>query len=228
MADLAENLKRVRERMEKSARKAGREPGDVQLVAVTKTVSPERLREAVSLGLAVFGENKVQEALPKIEALKDVEWHFIGHLQTNKAGKAAGNFRLIHSVDSIGLAEVLDRKAGELDKTLDILCEVKLSPEATKFGLEPAEFEKFLEALIGLKRLRCRGVMAMAPLTKDKDTARRVFRQARALWERHVIGFCGQPVLSMGMSDDFEAAIEEGATLVRIGRAIFGPQEKNT
>jgi len=236
MTELAENLKLVRKRIENSARKTGRRPEDITLLAVTKTVSPERLKEAVALGLTVFGENKVQEALPKMEALKvgppltpaGVIWHFIGHLQTNKTGKAVENFRLVQSVDSAGLAGVLNRKAAALGKTLDILCEVKLSPEATKFGVAPEELERFLEEISVMKALKVRGLMAMAPLTGDKEAARRVFRQAHRLWERHVVGFCGQPILSMGMSDDFETAIEEGSTLVRIGRALFGPREKNT
>ena len=229
ISDMAVNVETFRRRLEAAARRSGRPVEDVAVVAVTKSVPPERLRDAVHLGLTVFGENKIQEALPKIEALKGVpglEWHFIGHLQSNKAARAAEHFKLIQSVDSIDLASFLNRKALGLEKMVDVLCEVKLSPETTKFGLPLEEFEPFLEACENFERLRVRGVMAMAPFTRDQEAVRRVFRRARELWEAHLLNFCGQPVLSMGMSDDFEIAVEEGSTMVRIGRALFGPREK--
>lgn len=213
-----------------AAMRAGRSPEEIRLIAVTKTVEVEVLREAVDIGLRVFGENKVQEAREKIGQLKgllgehalNIEWHLIGHLQKNKAKYAVQLFDLIHSVDSIELAEELNRQAERTGKLQRILVQVKLSAETTKHGAAEQELLPLLERTAALRNLDVRGLMTMPPFFDDPERARPYFRRLRELRDAAEQKGFRLPELSMGMSDDFEVAIGEGATMVRIGTRIFG------
>ena len=215
---IAENLARVRERLDRACQKAGRLPEEITLVAVAKGVGPEMISQAHSLGIRHFGENRVQEAQEKISALKplDITWHMVGHLQTNKAKLALELFHAIDSVDSLPLARALSRKA---PAPLPILLEVNVSGEATKFGFLSEALPLALQEIARLPNLEVRGLMTVAPLVKDPQEVRPIFSRLRGLAQA-----LGLKELSMGMSDDFEVAIEEGATQVRLGRAIFGPR----
>lgn len=209
--------------------KAGRNPGEVKLIAVTKTVGIGHIKEAVESGLRVFGENRVQEALKKVtsdelRAMSDgIEWHLIGHLQKNKAKYAVQLFELIHSLDSTALAEELNKQAGKIGKIQEALVEVKLSPEETKHGVSQNDLVALLKTVqLDMKNLKVRGLMAIPPFFADPEKARPYFRKLRELRDQaQAAGFI-LPELSMGMSQDFEIAIEEGATMVRVGRALFG------
>ncbi|HEY4870552.1 MAG TPA: YggS family pyridoxal phosphate-dependent enzyme [Candidatus Dormibacteraeota bacterium] len=225
MADSLEaNLRRVRQAISKSAERAGRDPGEVVLVAVTKTLPVERIREAIGLGLKQLGENRVQEALPKIEEIgpADIDWHLIGHLQSNKIKFIEGRFRMVQSVDSVGLAEALDHR---LQSALDVLIEVNVAEEPQKTGALPADLSALAHAVHVARHLRLRGLMTVAPNTTDGEQVRPVFRELRSLRDTtsQQLG-APLPVLSMGMTDDFGIAIEEGATMLRLGRALFGPR----
>ena len=218
MSDLAANIQQVRERIEGAARRAGRSPGEVTLVAVSKTVEPERVEEALAAGLTLFGESKVQEARAKIPLVSGrAHWHLIGHLQTNKARDAVALFDMIHSVDSVKLAAELDKWAGRLGKTLPVLLEINVSGESSKFGLKPEDLDGALGQISALARIEVQGLMTIAPFSAEPEKARPWFRRLRELRDR-----LGLPRLSMGMTHDFEVAIEEGSTLVRVGTAIFG------
>lgn len=231
---LSENIVAVRERMAEAARRAGRRPDEIALMAVTKTHPPERIREAYAAGLRLFGENRVQEFAGKAGALGDLagaEWHMIGHLQTNKAGKAAELFSAVESVDSVKLAEKLDAAARGLGKRLAVLIEVNVGGESAKSGIAPdsRDLEQLLLAASRFANLEFRGLMTVPPFTDDPEGARPFFRKLREL--RDAISARGLPairmdVLSMGMSHDFEVAIEEGSTCVRVGTAIFGTREE--
>ncbi len=215
---IAENLARVREQIDRACRRAGRLPEEITLVAVAKGVGPEMISQAHSLGMRHFGENRVQEAQGKISGLKhlDITWHMVGHLQTNKGKLALELFQAIDSVDSLPLALALSRKALA---PLPILLEVNVSGEATKFGFPSEALPLALEEIARLPNLEVRGLMTVAPLVKDPQEVRPIFSRLRGLAQA-----LGLKELSMGMSDDFEVAIEEGATQVRLGRAIFGPR----
>jgi len=220
MDDIRASLERVRERIARAAERAGRRPDDVLLVGVSKTVDVERIRRAIDAGLGILGENRVQEARGKIAALgRPVEWHLIGHLQTNKTKDALELFDLIHSLDRVELARELDRRAQARGRAVEALVQVNVAAEATKGGWPPDALEAALEALAGLAHVKVRGLMAMPPEAARADDSRPWFRRLRALAERH-----GLRELSMGMSGDFEVAVEEGATMVRVGTAIFGPR----
>jgi len=217
----------VRRRIAAAARKAGRDPLAVKLVAVSKTVDLERIKEARDAGQKIFGENYLQEARGKIEALGEAaSWHFIGHLQSNKAKAAVALFDLIHGVDSLKLARALDAAAARTDKVQDILIQINLGGEETKSGASPDAAPALLREIARLPHLRVAGLMTMPPWFTDPEVVRPYFRGLRELRERLLpLEICPLPELSMGMSGDFEAAIEEGATLVRIGTAIFGRRE---
>jgi PLP dependent protein len=226
---LETRLRSIRDRIGEAAARANRAPDEVQLVTVSKTVPIEVLRDAYALGLRVFGENRVQEAQEKIAnlALLDIRWELIGHLQTNKANRAAELFARVQSVDSLRLAEALSARASALAKTLPILLEVNVAGEASKSGFAPEETLAAAHAIASLPRLRPEGLMTIAPLVDDPEDMRPVFRALRELRDRlrEVVPLGsdgGWPELSMGMSDDFAVAIEEGATLIRLGRALFG------
>ena len=223
MADSLEaNLRRIRQAITRSAERAGRDPGDVVLVAVTKTLPVERIREAIRLGLTKLGENRVQEALPKIEEIgpADVDWHLIGHLQTNKVKFIEGRFRMVQSIDSVGLAEALDQR---LESPLDVLIEVNVAEEPQKTGALPTDLSAVAHAVNGAQHLRLRGLMTVAPMVADAEQVRPVFRGLRSLRDT-TSQQLGMPldILSMGMTDDYPIAIEEGATMLRLGRALFG------
>jgi pyridoxal phosphate enzyme (YggS family) len=231
---IAESLAAVRGRLERASRRAGRLPEEINLMAVTKTQPPERVREAYDAGLRIFGENRVQEYSAKAEALRDLnaaDWHMIGHLQTNKAAKTAELFRAVDSVASLRLAEKLDSAARSNSKKLEVLIEVNVGAEAAKSGVEPdsRELEELLIATPRLEALVFRGLMTVPPFTDDPEGARPYFRKLREL--RDAISARKLPAvmmdqLSMGMSHDFEVAIEEGSTCVRVGTAIFGERPK--
>ena len=218
MDDIKANLERVRERVARAAERAGRPADDVLLIGVSKTVDADRIRQALAGGLAALGENRVQEAKAKIEILgHPVPWHLIGHLQTNKSRDAVALFDVIHSIDRVELAREVERRAQVRDRVVDVLVEVNLGGEGAKGGVTADGIVALLDALSGLAHLRVRGLMAIPPVVERAEDARRWFGALRALAEQH-----GLKELSMGMSADFEVAIEEGATMVRVGTAIFG------
>lgn len=223
---IAENLKSVTERIARCCEKIGRSPDSVRLVVVTKTASVAEMEEAAGAGASVFGENRVQDALVKHRAIRDkVEWHLIGHLQTNKVKDAVGIFSLIHSVDSVRLARAIDSEAAKLGKCQDILIQVNTSGEDSKFGIAPGELPGFLKEISAYPNIRVRGLMTIAPEVDDPETARPYFRALRELLTGSGSGAAGYSMLSMGMTNDFETAIEEGSNLVRVGRAIFNDTE---
>jgi len=227
---ISENIAAIRERIEAAARRAGRSAADVSLMGVTKTHPSERIREAYAAGLRLFGENRVQEFSAKAGALADLaeaEWHMIGHLQTNKAGKTVELFNAVDSVASVKLAEKLDAAARNLGKKLRLLIEVNVGGEAAKSGIAPdsRELQELLLAAPRFEALEFRGLMTVPPFTDDPEGARPFFRQLRRLRDAFAarkFPAIGMDVLSMGMSHDFEVAIEEGSTCVRVGTAIFG------
>jgi len=231
---IAENIAEVRQRIAAAAHRAGRDPEKIVLMAVSKTFPPERIREAYNAGLRIFGENRVQEFSGKAAALRDLheaEWHMIGHLQSNKAAAAAEAFAAIDSLDSLKLAEKLNASAARLGKKLGVLIEINVGGETAKSGLSPDsdEVEELLSAVPRLERLEFRGLMTVPPFTEDAGEARPYFRKLRAL--RNQLAAQHFPavfmdVLSMGMSHDFEVAIEEGSTCVRVGTAIFGERAR--
>ena len=223
---ITENLNTVRERMAHAARRAGRNPEDVVLIAASKGVDVERLNEGLSAGIRMLGESKVQEAMPKLQALGNkAEWHFIGHLQSNKVKYVVGAFTLIHSVDSIELSEEINSRAEKMGMVQNVLLEVNVSGEKGKYGVMPDKVNTITKAFSGLKHISLRGFMTVPPYSDDTEDARPYFNMLRELRDnaRHT-GICKDDCreLSMGMSGDFEVAIEEGATMVRIGTAIFG------
>ena len=217
MHDIRAGLLRVRERIAAAAERAGRRPDDVLLIAVSKTMDAERVREAIEAGVVALGENRVQEAKAKVAALgHPVPWHLIGHLQTNKVKDALATFDVIQSIDRLDVARECDKRAGQV---LDVLLEVNVANEPQKSGFAPDEVAGALDTIAGLSHLKVRGLMAIPPVVERAEDSRPAFRALRALAERHGLG-----ELSMGMSGDFEVAIEEGATMVRVGTAIFGPR----
>ena len=224
---LAERLESVRARIEAAALRARRDPGEVALVAVSKTMSPERVREAVEAGQNLFGENRLQDAMTKIPQVAGARWHFIGTLQRNKARSVVENFEMIHSLDGVKLARVLDRLGVERGSPVDALVQVNVGGEATKGGVEVGELPELLDEVAPLDGLQVHGLMAIPPFLDDPEEVRPYFRTLAGL-ARSEAGR-GRPRismrhLSMGMSGDFEVAIEEGATLVRVGTSIFGPR----
>lgn len=228
---LIENISSIYKRISHAAMRSGRNPEEVTLVAVTKTVDTKRIIEAVNAGLRVFGENRVQEAQRKIHELRSlipeskIEWHLIGHLQKNKARYAVQLFDLIHSVDSISLAEELDKQAKKINKIQRILIQVKLSEEETKHGVPEEDLIPLVEGIRDLKNLKLEGLMTLPPYFEDVEMVRPYFRRLEDIRDRlNSMLILPSPIrdLSMGMSHDFEIAIEEGSTMVRIGTAIFG------
>ena len=236
---IAENIEQVQERITAAARRAGRNSSEITLMGVSKTFPAERIREAYAAGLRVFGENKVQEFAGKANALRDLpdaEWHLIGHLQTNKAAKAAELFDAVDSVDSVRMAEKLNACAESVGKTLCVLIEINVGGEKAKSGVEPSvdeqgsdELEQILRAAPRWGNLKIHGLMTVPRYTEDPEGSRSYFRQLRQIRDSIVareLPQVGTAVLSMGMSHDFEVAIEERATCVRVGTAIFGERAK--
>ncbi|OGK76088.1 MAG: YggS family pyridoxal phosphate enzyme [Candidatus Rokubacteria bacterium GWA2_70_23] len=221
MLDIRQNVEGVQAAIERACRRCGRDPREVLLIAVSKTVDLERIRLAVEAGVPALGENRVQEAKEKVATLgHPVPWHLIGSLQTNKARDAARIFDCVQSVDRLELAHELDRRAQAAGRVVDGLLQVNLGEEPQKGGLPPAEVKAVLDQVAALQGLRIRGLMAIPPLVPDAEAARPYFRRLREL--RDAVGL---EHLSMGMSGDFEVAIDEGATMVRVGTAIFGPRQ---
>ncbi|MDR5708386.1 MAG: YggS family pyridoxal phosphate-dependent enzyme [Armatimonadota bacterium] len=218
-----QNLEAVRRRLAAACARSGRDPASVRIVAVTKGFPAEVAVAAVQAGVTDLGENYVQEAREKVRAVPEATWHLVGHLQRNKAREAVRLFPWIHSVDSVPLAEELDRRAAKHDRTIQVLIQVNVAGEAQKHGVPPEEVIRLAQTVQRLSGLRLRGLMTIAPLSSHPEGIRWVFRTLRAL--RDDLAYrLGSPLpeLSMGMTDDFEVAVEEGATLVRLGRALFG------
>lgn len=227
---IAANLAAVRSCIERAAREAGRDPASVQLVAVSKTFGMEHVRAAAAAGQRDFGENRVQEALSKVEAAAPLglRWHLIGHLQGNKARKTIGRFTMVQSIDGVELLRRLDGAAREQGATVDILIQVDLAGEPTKYGLPPDELDLVLDEAVACRGARLRGLMLLPPYFENPEATRPFFRRLREL--RDELVRAGRPAealseLSMGMSHDFEVAIAEGATIVRVGTAIFGRRD---
>ncbi|MFH1868659.1 MAG: YggS family pyridoxal phosphate-dependent enzyme [Candidatus Omnitrophota bacterium] len=226
---ITENLTRIRGRIEEAALRAGRKPQDVTLVCVTKTATAEKIREVVASGIADIGENRVQDALSKYNKLgdlaKSVRWHMVGHLQTNKVKAALEIFDVIHSLDSMKLAEEIDRRAEPLDRRIDCFIEVNTSGEDSKYGIRPEDAQSFLREAAAFPNIHIIGLMTIAPFLEDAQLCRAYFVKLRRLKEE-LNGLnmpdTGIKELSMGMSQDFEVATEEGATFLRVGTAIFG------
>lgn len=225
--DLRENFEAVRAKTKGACERAGRDVATVQLVAVTKGHDPDAVRAAVDLGQTLFGENKVQEAKAKIPLCPGrARWHMIGHLQSNKARDAVQLFDMIESVDSLDLARELNKRAEQLSKTIPILLEVNVAGESSKFGYKPEQALADLESINSLARLEIHGLMTVPPYSPQPERSRQYFKQLRELKTRceQILG-APLPHLSMGMSGDFEIAIEEGATIIRVGTALFGPRQ---
>ncbi len=224
MSSIAENLEHVREQIACAAAKSARSADDVELVAITKTHPAEKAREAVEAGQTLFGESRVQEARAKIPELSsNIRWHFVGHLQKNKVRQALPLFEMIHSVDSLALAQDINRIAEEEGLYPRVLLEVNVAGEGSKFGFAPDILREQMEALLGLPRLSIEGLMCIPPLAVESEDSREFFVQVRKVRDSLEKEFNMKlPQLSMGMTQDFQIGIEEGATLVRVGTAIFG------
>ncbi len=228
---IRDNILRIKDRINETCMRAGRDPNSVSLMAVTKMVEPLYINEAIDAGITLIGENRVQEAREKFEHVKKgPKWHMIGPLQVNKVKYAVHIFDVIQSVESLKLVKEIEKRAASMDKVMDVLIEVKTSFEDTKHGVLPDELLSFIEELSNYPHIKVKGLMTMAPLFDNKEKTRPYFRKTRALFEeikaQHIPNVYME-ILSMGMSGDFEIAIEEGSTLVRIGRAIFGDVYKN-
>lgn len=226
---ILDNLKRVNERIDSAAQRSGRDVREISLVVVSKTWPVDVVQHVIDAGIKDLGENKIQEAIPKIEHFEtgapDLNWHMVGHLQSNKAKLAATKFALIQSVDSLKLAGKISNVAVQMEKTVDFLIEVNVSGEISKFGIQPDELPRFVDEIQEMPNIHCRGMMTIGPLTTDVRRIRQAFgamwKYFRNIQDRKYPGF---DILSMGMTDDYEIAIEEGSTMLRLGRAIFGPR----
>jgi hypothetical protein len=230
VSELQENLTRIRSRIDQACERSGRQPDSVRLMAVSKNQPPERVAEAASAGLTLFGENRIQDAKVKIPLCPgQLEWHFIGHLQSNKSRDAVSLFQVVQGVDSLALAEELQKQAIKQARSLPILLEINVAGESSKFGWNPDRLLAELLQLNALNRLEVHGLMTIAPYAVDPEQVRPIFRRLRELRDRctDLLG-APLPVLSMGMSGDLEVAIEEGATLVRVGTALFGERPRRT
>ncbi len=223
MSSIGENLRSVEDRIDKAARKSGRRRSDITLVTVTKTRGVDEIREAIACGATDLGENYVQEAQDKFAQIGDaVRWHMIGHLQRNKARHAVEFFSLIQSVDSVELAREIGRRADAIGKRIDVLLEVGISGEATKFGVDPDATLSLVDNIVQVSGIRLCGLMGMAPFLEDPEDTRPFFADLKRLWDK--LPDEQRLYLSMGMTSDFEVAVEEGSNMVRIGTAIFGPR----
>jgi hypothetical protein len=223
---IAANIRRIRERTAEAALRSGRKPEDIRLMAVTKSVDDQRIREAIAAGVDILGDNYIQEARGKIDRMgKAIPWHFIGHLQTNKAKYAVRLFDMIESVDRLDLAIELDRRSRAEGRVMPVLIEVNIGAEANKSGIPLSGVRELVRRMLSLEGLQIKGLMTMPPWFDDPEQARPYFRTLRELRDRLAeerLPDTAMEVLSMGMTGDFEAAVEEGATIVRVGRGIFG------
>ncbi|MGA1794505.1 MAG: YggS family pyridoxal phosphate-dependent enzyme [bacterium] len=226
MGDIREHIAAVKERIAEAALRSGRNPDGITLVAVTKTIETHRIREGIAAGLTVFGENRVQEAEGKIgEIGHGVRWHMIGHLQTNKVKRAVELFDLIQSVDSLHLAGEIEKRASAVGRRIPVLLQVDLAGEETKFGFTPEELLRDLQGIAGCSHIEVSGLMTIPPFSPDPERSRPYFTRLAHLAERikeQCPGDVSMDILSMGMSQDYEVAVEEGATMIRIGTALFG------
>ena len=227
MSGIVDNFLSVKERIEKAALRVGRNPEEIKLVAVSKTVGVEKVKEAISAGATILGENYVQDAKEKIEEIGHrVQWHMIGHLQSNKVKQAINLFSMIQSVDRFSLAEAIDKRAKQSERRINILVQVNISGEATKSGIDKENALSLISEIANLKNINVEGLMTMPPYFTDPQDARPYFKALRGLKEEiegQRFGNISMKELSMGMTNDFEIAIEEGATIVRVGTAIFRP-----
>ena len=226
---ITENLSIVENKIAAACKRAGRERDEVKLIAVSKTQPVEAIREAIEYGINSFGENRVQELREKTEIIKDnLDWHLIGHLQTNKVKYVVGKVSLIHSLENIRLAEAIDKEAKKHNVIMDVLVEVNIAKEDTKFGVNPEEVESFIREVLIFKNINIRGLMTVAPYTDISEENRKYFKQLKKIMvdlNSKNIHNVNMNVLSMGMTGDYEIAIEEGATLVRVGTGIFGSRD---
>jgi len=226
MSSIKENFLRVLERIENAAQRTGRDSSEIKLVAVSKTVESARIREAIEAGVSILGENYVQEAQKKIEEIgRPVAWHFIGHLQSKKAKYAVRLFDMIHSLDSLPLAEELNQRAKQAGRITKVMIELNLSRETTKFGADKERLFNLVKGILDLSSLSLEGLMTMPPYFDSPEMSRPYYIELRGLKEEMVREGIPIKELSMGMSNDFEIAVEEGATYVRVGTAIFGPRK---
>lgn len=220
---LERNLREVKARLARAAAKRGVGPGEITLVAVSKTVTVEQIKLAYDLGITHFGENRLQDALPKIAALPVKPcWHFIGHLQTNKAKQVLDNFKLIQSLDRLKLARVLQQEGEKRNCTVDVLLQVNIGAEESKYGFQTGEVHDALATVAAYPNIRVRGLMALAPFYDDPETVRPYFRRLFEIFKGINIPGVEMEILSMGMTNDFEVAVEEGSNMVRVGTALFG------
>lgn len=231
MAGIADRVKEVEERIAEAARRSKREPQEITLIAASKAAPLNAVLEAINVGIRHIGENRVQEALQKYASIRGqlvkshgIHWHFIGHLQSNKAKKVISFFDLVQSVDSLELATALSRHAEAEGKIQRCLIQVNFAGEATKFGCAPEQAEQFLNQASQWPSLRWQGLMGIAPWAEDPESLRPFFRGFRAFFEKWRPRFLEPPILSLGMSHDYQVAIEEGSTMVRMGTALFGPR----
>ncbi len=225
MNEVSDNIMEVLEQIKQTAARANREPSEIGIVAVSKTVPVEKMELARAFGLKVFGENRVQELMAKYSFLEGVEWHLIGHLQTNKVKYIVDKVSLIHSLDSLPLAQEINKRMVPLGRPMSALIQVNVADESTKYGIRPEETVAFIDTVRKLPGLRIKGLMTIGPFVRDPEEIRGVFRQLRLLAEKvKIIGFPEVEMghLSMGMSNDYKIAVEEGATLIRLGSIIFG------
>ncbi len=226
MNPIQENLSEIQERIEAACKRSGRSPESVQLITVTKTIDVDRINQAVAAGAVILGENRVQEVLHKYrEVSSDVSWHLIGHLQTNKVRQIIDRVDMIHSLDSLNLAHELQKRASLRQKPVQVLIEVNVGQEDSKFGLSVEEVPTFLKSLEEMNFIQVRGLMTVAPFLEDPEHVRMVFRSLKTLFEdlkKYTIPNVRMEHLSMGMTHDFEVAVEEGATMIRVGTGIFG------
>ncbi|MBE6036742.1 MAG: YggS family pyridoxal phosphate-dependent enzyme [Clostridiales bacterium] len=234
MSQIGENIKAIQQQKAEAARRAGRDPEDILLVAVTKTYGPEAMNQAIEAGITDIGESKVQEILDKFDSVLPVRWHMIGHLQTNKVKYIIDKVAMIHSVDSLKLAKEIDRRAAQHGLTMDILLQVNAAEEESKFGVSMEDTEGLLQQILAeCPNLRIKGLMHIAPAADDPEDVRVWFREVKKLYDK--LGAAQHPNLdfhwlSMGMSHDFPVAVEEGSNMIRVGTAIFGQRyypEKN-
>ena len=228
MRSIEENIKDVWSRIEKAAQKAGKGKEDIKLVVVTKTVEPARIKEAVNCGIQIIGENRVQEAESKFDQITEkVERHLVGHLQTNKAKKAVELFDFVQSVDSLRIAEEISRRASQRGKVMPVLVEVNTSGEETKFGIEPHQVLPLIKSISDLEGIRIKGLMTIGLFSDDPEDTRPCFKRLKEVFDQlkqESIPDVEMTYLSMGMTSDFEVAIQEGSNMVRVGTAIFGPR----
>ncbi|KPU43999.1 hypothetical protein OXPF_21640 [Oxobacter pfennigii] len=225
---ISENLFSIKKRIDSALLRAGRKGEDVKLIAVTKTMSVDKISETLSCGVHVFGENKVQELVDKYPKLAgEIEWHLIGHLQTNKVKYIADKVSMIHSVDSVKLAQEIDKRFGAIKKVIDILVEVNIDREESKHGVDPNSVMEFINSINTYENLKICGLMTVAPMAENPEDARIYFKRMKEIFEdikKSNIDNIDMKYLSMGMTNDFETAIEEGANIIRIGSGIFGPR----